>query len=66
MDTTSEDPKGSINYQKLRDRWFTEYADILNGVPMELPPLREVNHRIPLIDEGKRYTYHMPRCPEAM
>jgi hypothetical protein len=60
MDTTSEDPKGSINYQKLWDRWFVEYADILNGVPMELPPLREVNHWIPLINEGKRYTYHMP------
>jgi hypothetical protein len=60
MDTTSEDPKGSINYQKLWDQWFVEYADILNGVPMELPLLRKVNHWIPLIDKGKRYTYHMP------
>ncbi|KIK12982.1 hypothetical protein PISMIDRAFT_18316 [Pisolithus microcarpus 441] len=31
-----------------------------------MPPLREVNHRIPLIDEGMRYTYHLPRCPDSL
>ena len=68
MDTISSNEKGRepIDYQKLRERWFVEYADILNGVPMELPPLREINHRIPLIDEGKRYNHRLPRCPEAM
>jgi hypothetical protein len=49
-----------------RERWFAEYADILGGVPLEPPPMREVNHRIPLIDASKRYYYHLPRCPEAM
>jgi len=43
-----------------------KYADILNGVPPELPPLREINHRIPLIDDGKRYYYHLPCCPDTM
>ena len=56
----------TVNLERLRERWFTEFADILNGVPPELPPLREINHRIPLIDEGKRYYYHMPRCPDAL
>jgi len=42
------------------------YADIMNGAPKELPPLREINHWIPLIDEGKRYQYHLPRCLDAM
>ena len=49
-----------------RERWFTKYKDILNGAPPEPPPLRDINHRIPLIDESKRYYYHLPRCPEAM
>ena len=38
----------------------------MGGAPPELPPLWEVNHRIPLIDEGKRYTYHLPRCPDSL
>jgi hypothetical protein len=48
-----------------RERWFTKYKDILNGAPPELPPLRDINHRIPLIEESKRYYYHLPRCPAA-
>ena len=51
---------------RLREQWFHKYSDILGGAPPELPPLREVNHRIPLIDEGKRYTYHLPRCPDSL
>ncbi|KIK15843.1 hypothetical protein PISMIDRAFT_16230 [Pisolithus microcarpus 441] len=31
-----------------------------------MPPLREVNHRIPLIDKGMRYTYHLPHCPDSL
>jgi hypothetical protein len=31
-----------------------------------LPPLREINHRIPLIDDNKWYNYYLPRCPDAM
>jgi hypothetical protein len=48
------------------ERWFAEYMDILGGVLLELPPLWEINHRIPLIDVSKRYYYHLPQCPEAM
>ena len=31
----------------------------------DLPPLRAINHMIPLIYELKTYTWHPSRCPEA-
>jgi hypothetical protein len=40
--------------------------DIMRGAPEWLPPLREVNHRIPLVDGDKRYKYHSPRCPDSL
>ena len=52
-------PLTEEDISQLREQWFHKYSDILGGAPPELPPLREVNHRIPLIDEGKRYTYHL-------
>ena len=33
---------------------------------LRLPPFREVNHTIPLIDPNKKYDYYHPRCPEAL
>jgi len=70
MDTTrkapSKEERKPIKFQKRREHWYTKFADIFNGVPPGLPPLREINHRIPLIDDGKRYHYHLPRCPDAM
>ena len=30
----------------------------------ELPPLRAINHTIPLIDENKTYTWQASKCPE--
>ena len=50
----------TINYQRLCKQWFAKYSDILSGVPPELPPLCEINHRILLIDKDKRYTHHLP------
>jgi RNase H-like domain found in reverse transcriptase/Integrase zinc binding domain/Reverse transcriptase (RNA-dependent DNA polymerase) len=58
--------KPPVNLQVLCEQWFAKYADILNGAPAELLPLREINHRISLIDEKKHYHYHLPQCPEAM
>lgn len=51
---------------RLKDRWYREYGDIMDGVPPELPPLRAVNHEINLIDENRRYMYHRPSCPESL
>ncbi|KAG6870553.1 hypothetical protein C0992_013035, partial [Termitomyces sp. T32_za158] len=50
----------------LRRQWQEEFADILNGTKEELPPWRDVNHEINLIDEHKVYKYHLPRCPMAL
>ena len=52
--------------QHLRDKWFQEYEDIIRPPPLELPPWREVNHAIPLIDEGMKYKYRPPRCPDVV
>ena len=52
--------------QELRDKWFQAYEDMLRPPPPELPPWREVNHRIPLIDEHKQYHYRTPRCPDSV
>jgi hypothetical protein len=50
---------------QLRENWFEEYADLLGPIPLVLPPFREVNHHIPLIDDNIRYNYHLPRCPRS-
>ena len=50
----------------LRAKWVESASDILTGAPPRLPPFREANHKIPLIDENKRYNYHLPRCPDAL
>ena len=38
----------------------------MQGVPPELPLLRAINHCIPLIDEKKRYQYHLLWCTESV
>jgi hypothetical protein len=59
-------PPARDDYAHLRDRWCKEYTDILGGTQDRLPLWREVNHEINLIDEDKRYTYHLPRCPNSL
>ena len=58
--------KGDEDLPELRKKWVEAAADILTGAPAHLPPLQEVNHKIPIIDENKRYNYHLPRCPESL
>jgi hypothetical protein len=65
MDSGDKKP-APVNLQQLHERWFMVYANIMNGAPKKLLPLREINHRIPLIDEGKWYHYHLLRCPDTM
>jgi hypothetical protein len=50
----------------LRERWKEKIADLTGPIPLELPPLREVNHRIPLIDEKKLIRGRVPKCPEHL
>lgn len=40
---------------KLREKLYQATEDIMCPAPEELPPFREVNHRIPLIDKKKIY-----------
>ncbi|KAG6894503.1 hypothetical protein C0995_014136, partial [Termitomyces sp. Mi166 len=51
---------------QLHQAWQQEFVDIVNGTKEELPPWREVNHEINLIDEGKQYKYHLPCCPQVL
>ena len=50
----------------LREEWMKSCQDIMGGAPERLLPLQEINHRIPLIEEGKRYKYHSPRCLDLL
>jgi len=51
---------------RLCEDWKRSCKDIMNGAPDRLPPLREVNHQIPLINGNKRYKYHTLRCPDSL
>ena len=50
----------------LKERWKERIADLTGPIPLELPPLREVNHRIPLIEENKKVKGRLPKCPEQL
>lgn len=50
----------------LRERWYAATEDIMRPAPDTLPPFREINHHIPLIDEAKKYRYHLPRCADVV
>ncbi|KAI0742174.1 hypothetical protein BC629DRAFT_1299462, partial [Irpex lacteus] len=62
----SEEQKVGNTIPRLRARWLEKYREMLGGVPDRLPPMREINHSIPLIDESHRYRYHHPRCADAL
>ncbi|KIJ44638.1 hypothetical protein M422DRAFT_89611, partial [Sphaerobolus stellatus SS14] len=54
------------NFYRLRSQWKEKYADLFGDIPLKLPPMRKVNHRIKLIDPNKQFNYHLPKCPEAL
>ena len=49
---------------RLRNEWKEKYAAIFGSIPLKLPPFREVNHEINLMDPEKRINYCLPKCPE--
>jgi hypothetical protein len=61
-----EDEEEAARLADLRAGWLEKASDILTGVPERLLPFREINHKIPLIDENKKYNYHLPRCADSM
>ncbi|KAF8752795.1 hypothetical protein RHS01_07224 [Rhizoctonia solani] len=53
---------------ELREMLREEAAEVCkpaNGT-IPLPPMRAINHRIPLIDKAKQYRFRPSRCPEAL
>ncbi|KAF8226260.1 hypothetical protein L208DRAFT_1226040, partial [Tricholoma matsutake] len=62
----SKGPLSKKDLPCLREEWKQSCQDILNGVPDKLPPLRDINHHIPLVDEEKKYNYYLPKCPDSM
>jgi hypothetical protein len=65
----SNNDSGSLTKEdipRLRKQWMDSCKDILNGVPEKLPPMRGVNHHIPLMDDNAKYNYHLPRCPDSL
>ncbi|KAF8239476.1 hypothetical protein L208DRAFT_1237013 [Tricholoma matsutake] len=59
-------PLSKKDLPRLREEWKQSCQDILNGVPDKLPPLRDINHHIPLVDEKKKYNFYLPKCPDSM
>jgi hypothetical protein len=49
---------------RLREEWMDKMNDLVSGIPLELPPLCEVNHEINLVDPAKHIRYRLPKCPE--
>ncbi|KAF8573629.1 hypothetical protein K439DRAFT_1624931 [Ramaria rubella] len=53
--------------QKLREELREYAADICkDAIETPLPPLRVINHTIPLIDEAKVYRWRPSKWPEAL
>jgi hypothetical protein len=47
----------------LWEQWFEKFSGLFGEVPLELPPFREVNHEINLVDKHKQINYRLPKCP---
>jgi hypothetical protein len=64
--TRSLEPLGRKDIPQLREEWLESCKDILQGVPERPPSMREINHQTPLVDDHKKYHYHLPKCPDSM
>ena len=42
---------------QLCKSWDDNISDLVSGIPLKLPPIQEVNHKINLIDPEKRIHY---------
>ncbi|PBK92972.1 hypothetical protein ARMGADRAFT_1030433 [Armillaria gallica] len=47
---SEEDTEEDI--ERLRQHWYEEYEELLQGVPSKMPPWQAVNHEIPLVDSN--------------
>ena len=42
-----------------------KYSELLGPLPLKLPPIHEVSHKILLINELKQLKHRLPKCPEG-
>src|SRR6266481_4053759 len=45
---------------------MNKIVDLVSSVPLKVPPLREINHEINLIEPHKWIKYRLPKCPDAL
>ena len=50
---------------QLHEEITEKYSDLLGPLPLKLPLICEVSHKIPLIDKSKQLKHRLPKCPEA-
>jgi len=56
----------SPEFEVLREWWREKFDTVMVPVPLEMPPLREVNHQIPLKEPNKKFRENTLRCPAAL
>ena len=54
-----------LDIPQLQREWVQECESLFMNQLDELPPLREINHKIPFIDESKVYHHWQPKCPDV-
>ena len=62
----SVDSLTSVERERLKAAWFKKYEDIFQEQPARLPPKRQIQHHIPLIDADKQYEYYLPKCADKL
>ena len=51
---------------RLKTAWDEKIADLVGGIPLELPPFREVNHVTNLVDPKKTNKILFAKVPRAL
>ena len=55
-----------LDYPSLQAQWMDQITDLVSGVPPKVPPFRQINHEINLVDPNKWINYRLPKCPDAL
>jgi hypothetical protein len=50
---------------RIRKEWEEKIKDLTSPIPLELPPLRSINHRIPVIDDTVKLCFRVAKCPDS-
>ena len=55
-----------LDYPSLQAQWMDRITDLISRVPPKVPPFRQINHEINLIDPNKWINYWLPKGPDAL